>query len=156
MIKMSITIVDADKVISALKKLSDDINNASRLFMMKEGAEMESEIKNSMKTGGRLSTNGPRGGKQRIHSQPNQPPFVQTGRLRASIGYLLSKEGKDNNLFLDIGAIRETKGEVTYAKALELGTSKMAPRPYLMPVVNRHIDKWEKEIGIRIDKLKIK
>jgi HK97 gp10 family phage protein len=155
MIKMSVTIVDADKVISALKKLSDDINNASRLFMMQEGAEMESEIKNSMKTGGRLSSKGARGGKQRIHSQPNQPPFVQTGNLRASIGYLLSKEGK-NNLFLDIGAIRKAKIEVTYAKALELGTSKMAPRPYLMPVIKRHIDKWEKEIGIRIDKLKIK
>jgi len=152
MLQMKITIVDADKVVKALKKLDDDIQAATRMFMQKEGADMETEIKGSMKTGGRLAGKGPRGGKQRVHSSPGESPYVQSGRLRASIGYLLLTA--KNALFMDVGAIRKAKGEVVYAHGLEVGTSKMAARPWLMPVVKQHIDRWISEIGIRVEKLK--
>ena len=152
MLQLKVTIVDADKVVKALKKLDSDTQTAIRLFMLNEGPNMEAEIKGSMKTGGRLADKGPRGGKQRVHSSPGEVPYVQTGRLRASIGYFIS--AAKNALFVDVGAIRKAKGEVAYAHALEVGTSKMAARPWLMPVAKKHIDRWAKKIGIRVEKLK--
>jgi len=89
MLQMKVTIVDADKVIKALKKLDEDTQTAARMFMLKEGADMESEIKRSMPIGGIIGK-GPKGGTLRRHSAPGQVPFVQHGNLRGSVGYLLS------------------------------------------------------------------
>lgn len=52
-------------------------------------------------------------------SKPGEPPHVQTGRLRASVAYEV--EGK----------VARIGTNVIYGRHLELGTSKMAPRPWL-------------------------
>jgi len=147
MLKMKVSVVDSDKVIKALKKLDDDIQIATSKFMKVEGAEMESDIKQSMKSGGRQGRIGARGGKVTTHSKPGEPPYVQSGRLRGSIGYLFQMA--KNALFVDIGAIRGG-GEVNYAHGLEVGTSKMAARPWLMPIAMKHINSWGKNLGIKV------
>ena len=59
-------------------------------------------------------------------SAPGEIPHVQTGHLRRSIAYELvgSEDSK-------VGT------NVEYGRYLELGTSKMAARPYLRPGVGR-------------------
>lgn len=151
MLKLKVSMVDSDKVIKALKKLDADIQVATSKFMKGEGADMELNIKQSMKAGGRQGRIGVRGGKIITHSKPGEPPYVQSGRLRGSIGYLFQMT-KDA-LFIDIGAIRGGS-EVNYAQGLEIGTSKMAARPWLMPVVKKHINLWEKNLGIKVRVIK--
>ena len=59
------------------------------------------------------------------HSKEGQFPHLDTGKLRQSI-----QVGTVKNLRVQIGA------HVDYAKALELGTSKMGARPFLRPTLN--------------------
>ena len=59
------------------------------------------------------------------HSKAGQFPHLDTGKLRQSI-----QVGTVKNNSVQIGA------HVDYAKALELGTSKMAARPFLRPTLN--------------------
>jgi HK97 gp10 family phage protein len=54
-------------------------------------------------------------------SRPGSPPHKQTGRLRASIAWEL------------VGDDRARVGtNVKYGRYLELGTSRMSPRPWLV------------------------
>lgn len=60
-------------------------------------------------------------------SAPGQPPAVRTGRLRASITW---RPGQDaRSPYVDIGTA------VFYAPFVELGTSRMAARPFLRPAL---------------------
>jgi hypothetical protein len=59
-------------------------------------------------------------------SPPGSPPAVQTARLIRSITHEPISDG------VRVGT------NVTYGKHLELGTRKMAPRPFLVPAVHRN------------------
>lgn len=59
-------------------------------------------------------------------SMPGKGPAVRTGRLRASITWRI---GHDITPYADIGSA------VLYAPYVELGTSRMDPRPYLRPAL---------------------
>lgn len=150
MIRASIDADELAKGINALQALSDKTGQGIEEMLLREGADMEREIKESLNVGGRVTGRGPRGGKLTVHSSPGQPPYKQSGRLQNSIGYLaFVKEhaGKIREFFLDIGAIRKVSaGEVRYAEDLELGNSTMAPRPYLTPVVMAHINGWGEKL----------
>lgn len=52
-------------------------------------------------------------------SRPGEPPHVQTGRLRASVAW------EQNGMVARVGT------GVVYGRHLELGTDKMAARPWL-------------------------
>jgi len=54
-------------------------------------------------------------------SAPGEPPHKQTGHLRRSVTH----EVNNTKLFARIGT------NVTYGRFLELGTKRMAPRPWL-------------------------
>lgn len=57
---------------------------------------------------------------------------VDTGRLRNSITYLVDKESAE----VYIGS------NVEYAAPVELGTSRMRPRPYLAPAATQHNEEY--------------
>lgn len=86
---------------------------------------VEGEVKRSFKPGtGRIYR---RGGKAHQASAPGQPPAVDTGRLRSSITHDVRIERG--------GVIGRVGTNVEYAPHLELGTSRMAARPFLRPAV---------------------
>ncbi len=76
--------------------------------------------------------------RRHVASAPGQPPAVDTGILRASIftdvsvkgGNVVGKVGPD----VEHIAAEQTAGtDVEYGLFLELGTAKMAARPFLRP-----------------------
>lgn len=69
-------------------------------------------------------------GRARIHqaSAPDQPPAVDTGRLRASIATFYDRARK----------VTYVGTPVQYAAPLEFGTARMAPRPYFRPAVAKY------------------
>lgn len=60
-------------------------------------------------------------------SVPGQGPAVRTGRLRSSITWRLGEDAA--GLYADIGSA------VEYAPYVEMGTSRMAARPFLRPAL---------------------
>lgn len=60
-------------------------------------------------------------------SQPGHGPAVRTGRLRGSITWRLGADGFSP--YVDVGS------SVFYAPFVELGTSRMAARPFLRPAL---------------------
>ena len=151
---ISLKIEGLEQSLKDLDRISPEIRTKIVGALNAEGAAMEAEIKQELSVGGALTRTtasgrnvrlkGSRGGKLSEHSKPGEPPRLQTGRLRASIGYGV-QINDENHFALDIGAIRGGK-EVTYAAGLELGTARMAPRPYLMPVVKMHLDNLASKI----------
>lgn len=63
-------------------------------------------------------------------SKPGEPPKKQTARLFKSITQ--GVETTPNALIVRVGT------NVKYGRFLELGTSKMSPRPFLRPALQRH------------------
>lgn len=80
-------------------------------------------------------------GKHRA-SAPGEPPAVDTGNLR-------NKTQADANLRADgddlVGRI---VANTDYAAALELGTERMAPRPFLSRLLNEHAPELERAFVI--------
>lgn len=64
-------------------------------------------------------------------SLPGNPPAPDTGNLRASIHYTTEKLG-ENSVVGIVGT------DVDYGKMLEYGTSKVAPRPWLKPSLDKN------------------
>lgn len=63
-------------------------------------------------------------------SAPGDPPAVDTGQLRASYSGNVTRDPDGATLAVGTGS--------GYAAYLEFGTSKMAARPHLRPVIARH------------------
>lgn len=64
-----------------------------------------------------------------VESAAKQLAPVDTGRLRSSIATEMSRDSK--------GVVAYVGSNVEYAIYLEMGTSRMAARPYLIPALSR-------------------
>lgn len=67
-------------------------------------------------------------------SAPGEPPAVDTGRLRASVGHEVGYDAEGLYANVGSGASPAVPG-VDYAEYLEYGTRHMEPRPWLRPSV---------------------
>ena len=76
-------------------------------------------------------------GKDTTHvaSAPGEPPAVDTGRLRNSITSEVFRTPK--------GAEVIVSANTEYAMALEVGTERIAPRPYMMTVLRQGVERWK-------------
>jgi len=109
--------------------------------------KIRSDAINSMRRStpsGRLYKIKGKRSKARDHraSAPGQPPAVDTGRLWSSIGVDVRNDG----LAADIGPT------VFYGKYLELGTKKMAPRPFMEPAMEANEGPFLRAIQAAIDR----
>lgn len=67
-----------------------------------------------------------------VYDTPPSPTYVRTGRLRNS----LTNQVNMNDYSVIIGTV------VEYAHFVELGTTRMPPRPYLRPAILNYQDKY--------------
>ena len=67
-------------------------------------------------------------------SSPGEPPKEKSGELKESIKYEVVDE--ELNIY----------SEADYAGYLEFGTSKMRPRPFMAPVIERLASSFEEEV----------
>lgn len=67
-----------------------------------------------------------------VYDTPESPNYVRTGRLRNSITHARDDESAY------IGT------NVEYAAYVELGTSKMKPRPYLRPAAQNYSEEYKR------------
>ena len=68
-------------------------------------------------------------------SAPGEAPAVDTGRLRASITHRVEMESGE--------VVGYVGTNVEYAPYLEFGTTRMKPRPFMVPAIERNRD-WIK------------
>jgi HK97 gp10 family phage protein len=66
-------------------------------------------------------------------SKPGEPPHKQTGALRASITYRVEQDA--NGIKIIVGSA------LPYARVLELGSSRMAPRPFLRRALKENAER---------------
>ena len=75
-------------------------------------------------------------------SLPGNPPAVDSGKLRESIRYEVHGEGKEV-----YGIVGSSQLDENYAVYTEYGTSKMQPRPWLRPAMNKNNEWIRKSIA---------
>ena len=68
-------------------------------------------------------------------SLPGNPPAPETGNLRNCIRYEIHAEPRS-----PYGVVGTTQKDPPYGQYLEYGTSKVAPRPWLRPVMEKNND----------------
>lgn len=116
MMKASVQLKINDKIIKDLleKAEADFIDSAE---------EMKDLMIDSIKTGSKSGKTYTRNGMSHQSSAPGQPPANDTGELIDSI----KVEKRKNTSTVKIDA--------DYAGYLEYGTSKMRPRPFILPAL---------------------
>lgn len=68
-----------------------------------------------------------------VYDTPESPSYVRTGRLRNSLTHSVAMDEKA----VYIGSA------VEYAAYVELGTTRIRPRPYLRPAVTNYTDEYK-------------
>jgi len=137
--------------------------NQAQKALVAEGMMIERDVKMSMKTQGegRLYMIGKNRDIPHWASKAGDPPAVLTGRLRASITTAWtggqrpipdSKAQAEDAIGVPPGdpdvEFKVVVGtNVNYGVFLELGTSRMAPRPFMRPVLEQHRADIEKRLG---------
>ena len=139
-------------ITKGLRELGKEITFAFEKVLFKGGNKIRNSIIESMFPGRRKE--GPsglpykRGKRIHIASAPGEAPAVDTGELARSILFEV------NELELEIGSA----GGAPYSEFLEFGTTKsdgglapgnqlMAPRPFLIPAVEKHEDEIIENMG---------
>lgn len=134
------------------KHVFEVANKVTVEAMKKAGILLSSDVKthftsttgdeNALLQQRRKSVRRTKSGKRHIGSLPGEPPAVDTGNLRASIQHFLEvtpldvvgKVGPDVEF---LAAKTKSGTDVEYGYYLEIGTARMAPRPYLRPALSR-------------------
>lgn len=80
-------------------------------------------------------------------SLPGNPPARDTGNLSNSIRYEVHTEGKEI-----YGIVGSTQKDPDYALYTEYGTSKMKPRPWLRPAMQKNNEWIRKSISNAVAK----
>ena len=130
-----IVVTGLEEAMANLKRMGADVGEDARVALEKVGQHLENkiEIKLSHRGGprtGRVYKTGKKGTRYEEHqaSAPGEPPAKLSGLLMGSITHRAERTGKTRAE----GAVGTN---VEYAEDLERGTSKVAPRPFMLPTI---------------------
>lgn len=133
---VGISAKEVDKVINALKEKIKGVQTEEGKAVAKACLVVQREIQTSM-------TNTPTNGSVSYYthnkkiphhpSLPYNPPAVDTGTLRRSI----SIEVDEENLKGKVGSVLANPPYGAYLELAEYGSSKMLPRPWLKPAMEK-------------------
>jgi HK97 gp10 family phage protein len=139
---MKAVLIGGRELAATLKRINEqadrEITNAVKAAGLAIRGHAMKSIQRGAKTGEVYDKTTPR----RTHraSAPGQSPATDTGRLV-------------NSLRSDVsGKTATVSANTTYAAALEFGTSKMKPRPYLIPAVEMERPHFERRMREAIAK----
>ncbi len=139
---MDIEIEGFDKLMSQLNHLESNLSYALGMAALAAAKTLEAETKITVtknKPSGERYMRGYSGKRKKkikyhIASAPGEPPAVDTGHLRNSISsQLVTTSSKFAEAEMAVGA--------EYGLALEKGTSRMQPRPFVAPSVMSAMEK---------------
>jgi HK97 gp10 family phage protein len=117
------------------KNIDDLLVNKVLLLLGKAATEFEAEMKNEIETGAKTGITYQRGNISHTASAPGQAPASDSGKLVGSIRYK-KKSATEHEVSINS----------EYALALEVGTSRMAARPFITPALQKAKKKLMKAI----------
>ena len=127
-----------DNLTKNLTETLFNLRKAQKKIAQNIAIEMKQEIKDILDIP--VSKNGAR----IVRSLPMQAPRKESGNLQNSVDYLL--EENEDNLTIEVFC----SDSAPYALYLEYGTPKTAPRPFMLPTLNKYaliLKEETKEIG---------
>ena len=133
------TVVGSVEIQANLNKISTAAKQLISHAVFKGVADVEKEAKMSIQRGGKSGIVYQRYSPKRTHrsSAPGEPPASDTGFLVNSIKRKMDMD--------KLGG--EIRSRAAYSKYLEYGTSKMMPRPYMFPALEKHRGKIKTRIN---------
>ena len=126
--QVQIKVSNLKKALSQLKTLSKDLEPDFQ-EVVKGGAQLiRGEAIKSIQTGAKSGIVYEKYNPRRTHraSAPGQPPASDTGNLVSKI--TIRQDGKDKT---------NVESNADYSAFLEYGTSKMEPRPFMLPAFEK-------------------
>jgi HK97 gp10 family phage protein len=141
---MDIEIEGFDKLMSQLNHLESNLSYALGMAALAAAKTLEAETKITI-TKSKPSGRSYKRGKSRVHiaSAAGQPPAVDFGHLRNSItSQLLTTSKTSAEAEMAVGA--------EYGLALEKGTSRMQPRPFVAPSIQAAKMKMAKNASMKL------
>jgi len=116
-------------------KIGQELEDKVLLALGKVATEFETDMKTEIEYGAKSGITYQRGNNSHTASAPGQAPASDSGKLVGSIRY--EKKSKTEH---------EVSINSEYALALEVGTSRMAARPFIQPALQKAKKKLMKAI----------
>lgn len=115
------TTVDMRQHIRRMREIADTVEVEAVNLLLEAGEMVRQEAMESIR-------DGTIRGAGHVPSRPGEPPKGDTGRLELSIEVELRRSEKTVNVI----------ARAPYAAALEFGTRRIAPRPFMRPALQKH------------------
>jgi HK97 gp10 family phage protein len=125
----SVKIEGLDALESSTQAIRDAVANQINVAVYASAQQVRTEAIKSIQDGEKTGRVYKHGTVTHRASAPGEAPASDTGRLVNSI---TAYAGGNGEAFTVAG-----RGTVTYAPLLEFGTSKMAPRPFMLPALEK-------------------
>ena len=128
--EFAVSVEGLDRMAGKSRLLSKIATEEISKALLASAQAVEKEAKQSILSGGKTGRTYRRGNVTHRASAPGEAPASDTGRLVNSINSSLT--GSSLTAVTVAG-----RGTVKYAAVLEFGTSRIAPRPFLFPALER-------------------
>jgi HK97 gp10 family phage protein len=134
-IELSVQVEGLDKLAKSSELIQQRAKNEIEKALYASAKKVESDAKRSILDGNKTGRVYKRGNVTHRASAPGEAPASDTGRLVNSFVTGLNRVAGGLSSFIIAGG-----GTVKYARILEFGTTKMAPRPFMFPALEKNKD----------------
>ena len=129
--EFTITVQGLDRLQDELSELPDNLNEAIGRGLLEAASQAVEQIQEEISEPAMKAAEEYVGSHAYLGSYPGEPPKLRTGTLMRSVR-IASVE--DDRVTISIGGAETF---APYASYLEFGTSWMAPRPFVQPIIER-------------------